>query len=226
MNKPILSRYRVDNIPLVLKPIFYLFGYGMGTILFFASLLLRITIKVEITGQENLREHSNHIFCHWHSSVPLATLCAVPSIFPVLGRGSYAFMQHPSWYMKPCHVLLRLMGIEKIILGSTGHSGRKAADQLVEYLKRGYSTVVMPDGPNGPPFILKKGILHMSLQTEVPIVAMQFISSDYFEFNTWDRKKLSYPFSMIKLKIGNPIQVNSDNFTEVQNKITGALEER
>ena len=96
--------------------------------------------------------------------------------------------------MKPCHVLLRLMGVEKIILGSTGHSGRKAADQLVEYLKRGYSTVVMPDGPNGPPFILKKGILHMSLQSGVPIVAMQFISSDYFEFNTWDRKKLSYPF--------------------------------
>ena len=226
MNKPILSRYRVDNVPLVLKPIFYLFGYGMGAILFFASLLLRITIKVEISGQENLGRYSNHIFCHWHSSVPLATLCAIPSIFPVLGRGSYAFMQHPSWYMKPCHVLLRLMGVEKIILGSTGHSGRKAADQVVEYLKRGYSTVVMPDGPNGPPFILKKGVLHMSLQSEVPIAAMQFISSDYFEFSTWDRKKLSYPFSTIKLKIGNPIQVTSDNFTEVQNKITQVLGKR
>ena len=80
MNKPILSRYRVDNIPHVLKPVFYLFGYGMGTIRFFFTLILRITIKVEITGQENLKEHSNHIFCHWHSYVPLATLCAVPNI--------------------------------------------------------------------------------------------------------------------------------------------------
>jgi lysophospholipid acyltransferase (LPLAT)-like uncharacterized protein len=63
----------------------------------------------------------------------------------------------------------------------------------------------------------------MSLQSGVPIVAMQFILSDYFEFNTWDRKKLSYPLSMIKLKIGNPIQVANDNFTEVQNEITEAL---
>ena len=66
----------------------------------------------------------------------------------------------------------------------------------------------------------------MSLQTGVPIVVMQFISSGYFEFNTWDRKKLSYPLSMIKLKIGNPIQVTNDNFSEVQNKITEALGKR
>jgi len=63
----------------------------------------------------------------------------------------------------------------------------------------------------------------MSLQSGVPIVAMQFILSDYFKFNTWDRKKLSYPLSMIKLKIGNPIQVANDNFTEVQNEIIEAL---
>jgi lysophospholipid acyltransferase (LPLAT)-like uncharacterized protein len=115
------------------------------------------------------------------------------------------------------------MGVEKIILGSTGHSGRKAADQLVEYLKRDYSTVVMPDGPNGPPFILKKGILHMSLQSGVPIVAIQFISSNYFEFNTWDRKKLSQPFSTIKIKIGKPLQFTIDDFDEAHTIITEAL---
>jgi hypothetical protein len=198
----------------------------MGFILFIVLLILRITIKLKITGQESLRENSNHIFCYWHSSTPLAALCSVPSLFPVLGHGSYALMQHPSWYMKPCHVLLRLMWVEKIILGSTGHSGRKAADLLVEYLKRGYSTVVMPDGPNGPPFILKKGILHMSLQSGVPIVAIQLISSNYFEFNTWDRKKLSHPFSTIKIKIGNPIQVTIDNFNEAHTIITEALGQR
>ena len=34
--------------------------------------------------------------------------------------------------MKICHVLLKLMGGEKISLRSTGYSGCKAADQLVE----------------------------------------------------------------------------------------------
>jgi len=132
-------------------------------------------------------------------------------------------MQHPSWYMKAIHVVLRLIGVDKIILGSTGHSGREAADQLVEYLRRGYSTVIMPDGPAGPPCVLKKGILHMSMQSGVPIVAMQFSASKFFELKTWDRKKWPYPFSTIKMKIGIPIQITRDNLDEAPRRITAAL---
>ena len=223
MSKSLLSRYRVDNVPFALQPIFYLYGYGVGILLFIVLLVLRLAIRVEITGQENLRGHSNHIFCLWHSFVPLSLLSTLPCFPKVLDRGSHVLMQHPNWYMKPIHVLLRLMGVETILLGSTGHSGREASEQLVEYLKRGYSTVVLPDGPNGPPFILKKGILHMSMQSGVPIVATQFIASKFVEFNTWDRKKMSYPFSTIKMKFGNPIQVTSDNFDEAHTIITEAL---
>jgi hypothetical protein len=79
--------------------------------------------------------------------------------------------------MKPIHVLLHLMGVKKIILGSTGHSGRDAAELLVGYLRMGYSTVVNPDGPGGPAFALKKGVLHLSLKSNVPIVPLQFSSS-------------------------------------------------
>jgi lysophospholipid acyltransferase (LPLAT)-like uncharacterized protein len=132
-------------------------------------------------------------------------------------------MQHPNWYMKPIHVLLRLMGVETIILGSTGHSGREAADQLVEHLKQGYSTVLNPDGPQGPAFILKKGIIHISMQSEVPIVALQFNASKFFELKTWDRKKFPYPFSTVRMRIGYPIQITSDNLDEAQNRITSAL---
>ena len=179
MSKSLLSRYRVDNIPFALRPIFHLYGYGVGILLFMVLLFLRIAIRVEITGQENLRGHSNHIFCLWHSFVPLSFLSTMPSIPRFLDRGSHAFMQHPSWYMKPIHVLLRLMGVETIILGSTGHSGREAADQLVEHLRHGYSTVLNPDGPQGPAFILKKGIIHISLQSRFPIVALQFSASNF-----------------------------------------------
>ncbi len=223
MSKSLLARYRVDNVPLSLRPPFYLYGYGLGILLFIASLVLRIGIKVDIIGRENLKLYSNHIFCLWHSSVPFAFLSLVPSIHKFLDRGSYAFMQHPSWYMKPIHVLLRLMGVETIILGSTGHSGREAADQLVEHLRQGYSTVLNPDGPQGPAFILKKGIIHISLQSRVPIVALQFSASRFFELNTWDRKKLPYPFSTVIMRIGYPIQITSDNLDEAQNRIAAAL---
>ncbi len=223
MSKSSLSQYRVDNVPFTLRPVFYLYGYGVAILIFILGLILRTMIRVEISGQENLRKHSNCIFCIWHTFVPLALISTAPNIPRVLDRASHAWMQHPTWYMKAIHVLLRLLGIEKIILGSTGHSGREAADQLVEYLKRGYSTLLMPDGPAGPPFVLKKGILHMSIQSGVPIVAMQLSASKFFELKTWDRKKWPYPFCRVKIKLGTPIQITSDNLDEAHNRITVAL---
>jgi lysophospholipid acyltransferase (LPLAT)-like uncharacterized protein len=223
MSRSSLSRYRVDNVPIIFRPVFYLYGYGVAILLLVVGLILRMMIKVEISGRENLRKNANYIFCHWHTFVPLALISAVPSIPKILDRTPHAWMQHPSWYMKAIHVVLRLIGVNKIILGSTGHAGREAAGQLVEYLRRGYSTVIMPDGPAGPPRLLKKGILHMSMQSGVPIVAMQFSASKFFELKSWDRKKWPYPFSTVEMKITTPIQITSDNFNEAQKRITAAL---
>lgn len=223
MSKSPLSQCRVDDVPAVIRPIFYLYGYGLALLLFIFGLILRATIKVEITGRENLGEHSNYVFCHWHSFIPLSLVTVVPNIPNVLDRASHAWMQHPSWYMKPIHVLIRLLGVKKIILGSTGHSGREAADQLAEYLQRGYSTILFPDGPSGPPFALKKGILHISMQSGVPIVALQFSGSRFIELKTWDRKKIPYPFSKVTMRIGAPIQITSSNFHESLSIITAAL---
>ncbi|NIM99091.1 MAG: DUF374 domain-containing protein [candidate division Zixibacteria bacterium] len=216
MPKSLLYRYQVNNVPLLLKPVFYIYSYGVALILFGYVLIFHLTSKIEVLGQERLEGRPNYIFCHWHTFIPL--------YFSAFYRNrSHVWMQHPFWFMKPIHLLLRFTGVEKIILGSTGHSGREAADELVEYLKKGYSTVLLPDGPNGPPFVLKKGILHISLQSQVPIVPMQFQASKFVEINTWDRKKWPVPFSAVRVQLGNPIQVTKDNFDEASREITRAL---
>ena len=212
MSKPILSRYEVDNVPLIIRPQFLFYGYVVGLLLFVYLVILKLTIKVKITGQEKIRKNPNHIFCLWHSLVPLALVIATPWIPAVLDRAAQGWMQHPLWYMKPIHVLLRLMGVRKIIMGSTGHSGREAADQLLDHLRQGWSTVLNPDGPHGPAYVLKKGILHLSLKSGVPVVPMRFSSSSFRELNTWDRKKFAYPFSTIEMEICGPVYVTEDNF--------------
>ena len=212
MSKPILSRYQVDEVPIIIRPQFYFYGYCLGLLLFILLVILRLTTKVKISGREKLRKNSNHIFCLWHSFVPLGLISGTPLIPAVLDRAPQAWIQHPVWYMKPVHILLRLMGVKKIIMGSTGHSGREGAEQLIEHLRTGYSTVLNPDGPQGPAFTLKKGILHMSLQSHVPIIVVQFKVPKSLELGTWDRKKLAYPFSTIEIKFGDPIQVTNNNF--------------
>jgi len=82
----------------------------------------------------------------------------------------------------------------------------------LNHLRQGYSTVLNPDGPHGPAFVLKKGILHLSLKSCVPVVALRFSSSRFRVLKTWDRKKFVYPFSTLEMKIGEPIQVTNENF--------------
>jgi lysophospholipid acyltransferase (LPLAT)-like uncharacterized protein len=223
MRKTVLYRYQVDEVPIIIRLQFYIYGYGLGLLLFILLLILRLTTKVKISGHENLRKNSNHIFCLWHSFVPLALVSATPLIPKFLDRAPQAWMQHPIWYMKPIHILLRLMGVKKIIMGSTGHSGREAAEQLLDRLRQGCSTVLNPDGPHGPAFVLKKGILHLSLESKVPVVALRFSSSNFRELRTWDRKKMSYPFSTIEMEIGEPIHVTKENFAHAHDLIERKL---
>jgi len=125
--------------------------------------------------------------------------------------------------MKPSHVMLRFIGVKKIVLGSSGYSGKEAADQLAEYLKKGYSTVLLPDSPSGPPFQMKKGTLHISLQSNVPIAPMRFQSTNSFEIPHWDRRKWPLPFSKITVVFGEPIQITKDNFEMAYNLISKSL---
>mgnify|MGYP000016157579 CR=1 FL=1 len=223
MNISILYRYNVDSVPIIIRPQFFIYGYGIGVFLYLLLLILRFITKVEISGREKLLGNSNHIFCLWHSFVPMALISAFPFIPLFLDQAPQAWMQHPIWYMKPIHVLLRLMGVKKIIIGSTGHSGREAADKLLDELRKGCSTVLNPDGPHGPAYVLKKGILHLSLKSGVPVVALRISAKKYRELNTWDRKKFPYPFSIIKLEIGDPVYVTKENFKHTANIIEGKM---
>ena len=200
-------KVRVDTAPSAVKPLVALYGYLVGCALFVYCAAQRITLRIQISGTENLVPDSSYIFCVWHGMVPLALQCSVPHLpDPLTGR-SHAWMQHPLWYMKPIHVLLRLIGVRRLVLGSSGHDGRRAADELAVLLRHGYSTVIMPDGPAGPRRTLKRGVLHLAAETNLPIVPLRFAASRSVVVPTWDRKEIPLPFSTIRLEIGRPIAV-------------------
>lgn len=216
MGKSFLYRYKVYNVPLLLQPSFYLYSYFVALILFIYVHIVHFTSKIKIVGQEHLDAQQNYIFCFWHTFMPL-----YGAVF--LKNRSEVWMQHPFWFMKSIHLFLRFTGVKKIILGSTGHYGREAADGLVEYLKKGYSTVLLPDGPSGPAFVAKRGMLHISFQSQVPIVPIQFKASKFFESHGWDRKKWPTPLSTINVQFGKAIFISEGNFDEAYCEIIKAL---
>jgi hypothetical protein len=128
------------------------------------------------------------------------------------------------------HAVLRLSGV-KLVMGSAGHGGRAASDVVVsfhhvevtagplclrlrigcrqiEHLQRGWSSFVNPDGPRGPPKVLKKGIFWMSAKSQTPIVPMRFECSRQVHLSfMWDEKRLPLPGSSVDVFYGDPIMV-------------------
>jgi lysophospholipid acyltransferase (LPLAT)-like uncharacterized protein len=215
-SRPFTSRYLVDNVPLVLRPIHGAFSYLLGFSLFAYVRLVHLTSRIEIVGRERIEDSSNRIYCYWHG---LGTIAICVFYRP----RRHVWMQHPGWLVKHCHVMVRLLGVERIVYGSTGFGGREAADEIVDYVKRGFSTVVFPDAPRGPLYVLKDGVLHMSLKSGVPIAPVRFWVSNHLQLNGWDRKRIPLPFSTIRADFREPIQVTEENFNEARERLKEAL---
>jgi lysophospholipid acyltransferase (LPLAT)-like uncharacterized protein len=125
--------------------------------------------------------------------------------------------------MKPIHVVLRLMGMKRLIIGSSGEEGRQAADEVARLVKAGYSTTISPDGPYGPPQVLKKGVLHMALKSGVPIVPLTVSASRFVTWPSWDAKKLPLPFSRIRVIVAKAVLVNRENWEESLARVVSGL---
>ncbi|MDB5283411.1 MAG: hypothetical protein JWO06_2486 [Bacteroidota bacterium] len=132
-------------------------------------------------------------------------------------------MNHPAWYMKPVHVLLKLTGVSKLCLGSSGNSGKEALADVITYLKQGYSTTIACDGPAGPNHVLKPGVLLMSRDAGIPVIALRFTCSSFFRLGKWDKKFVPMPFSQIVVEASPPVFVTNDNFDDSDKLITDWL---
>jgi lysophospholipid acyltransferase (LPLAT)-like uncharacterized protein len=138
-------------------------------------------------------------------------------------RSDHAMISHSAAYMKPLHFLFRLMGLKRIFLGSSGNEGQKAVNALAQVVKNGASTTISPDGPAGPARSLKKGVLHLALQSGVPIIPLTISASRAISVRSWDSKKHPIPFSRIRMMVHEPIYVDRDNFNDAAKRSEAAL---
>jgi lysophospholipid acyltransferase (LPLAT)-like uncharacterized protein len=195
---------RVDNIPWYIKPFFLLWGHAMGLLLYFWTLSIRLTCKIKFTGAPLPANGSPVAYCIWHKDLAL--------YFAVFNKvNNQAWLNHPAWYMKPIHVLLHLTGVEHICLGSSGNNGMAALENVIGYLKQGYSTLVACDGPAGPAYQIKPGVLWMSRDAQIPVVPLRFNCKRGMRLGGWDKKFVPFLFSEIIVEVGPNIQVTENN---------------
>ena len=211
------SLYRVDNVPILIRPFWLGVSYILGIFQYLIQLIVHYSSHIEFIGNDPRKKDFRCIYAVWHGEIFV--------LFSAFARfKKLAVINHPLWYMKPIHVMLYLFGVEKIYLGSSGYNGRRAADSLIEALaSKKFSSIVNPDGPSGPVRKLRGGILHMAHKSRLPIVALAISCKPEFRLNTWDRKLIALPFSHIRVRFSEPIYVTNENFAEAKKNLIQAL---
>lgn len=87
------------------------------------------------------------------------------------------------------------------------HNARaEAFKKMTAHLKYGKDILLLtPDGPRGPQYVVKPGVVEAAKETGASIIPMSWKASSFWQFKTWDKLLLPKPFSTIEVNFGEAI---------------------
>jgi hypothetical protein len=95
------------------------------------------------------------------------------------------------------------------VRGSSRRGGKEGLKQMLEYLRshRGVISGLSVDGPRGPAYRSKLGMLILAREMGVPLFPLRIWARRRILFRSWDRTMLPLPFNYIVAWAGEPIEV-------------------
>jgi len=104
--------------------------------------------------------------------------------------------------------------------GSSTRGGVKAFVASLRMIKKGYHFTAAVDGPRGPIFKTKEGVIRLSEKSGRPILPLRAWPKHYIPLWTaWNKGKVPLPFSKIHVVIGRPERYSRDDTDEVLNSL-------
>ena len=120
---------------------------------------------------------------------------------------------------------LRFFQVEAV-RGSSSRRGAQALLELTSYTERGYSIAITPDGPRGPRYEVRDGILGLAQLSGLPILPVSVQVSRKFCLKSWDRFQIPWPFARCDIFIGEPVLVPRDATEEQREELRRTLASR
>lgn len=111
-----------------------------------------------------------------------------------------------------------------VIRGSSSRDGMQAMMTMMRVLRSGGVVALPPDGPRGPAFVTKPGIVQMAQSLNVPILPMSFDNSRKKVLSSWDSSYLPRPFGKINIVMGEALYIDTnENIESACARINDAL---
>jgi lysophospholipid acyltransferase (LPLAT)-like uncharacterized protein len=101
---------------------------------------------------------------------------------------------------------LALWGIHTV-RGSSTRGGVSGFLRLVEAYRNGDTLAVIPDGPRGPRYEAKPGVIRLAKATRATIFPVSCAVSRSLHLRSWDRLIIPLPFARVTFLVGEPIDV-------------------
>lgn len=163
--------------------------------------------RIKELGRTDLRpQGESKIYAHWHGDELL-----------MMKMGQFRNMAVMASRSKDGELMtgvLKLLGF-KVVRGSSSRGGAGGLKGLLDAVKKqGCHTSLAVDGPRGPIYEVKPGVIAIAQKTGRPIVPTGGASGSRFVFKkAWNQCYLPLPFSKCCVIYGNPMVV-SENATE------------
>lgn len=173
------------------------------------------TLKIKYYTHPEIKsiDRSKVIYASWHGHLLLLT----------------SFCQHfhtclltdLSWSAEIITRILEKLGY-KVARGSSKRKGIRGLINMKNAFRDGWSGGITVDGPKGPRYKSKEGILFLSKKFSYPIIPLTGAAEKKWILNTWCRFLIPKPFSKCYIAFGKPVwnAIDTDNFlTEDLDKI-------
>jgi len=169
--------------------------------------LLDFTYRYRVFGIENreqaVNHHKNRTFAiaSWHGN----------SFAGVLGHAWQNFSPLCSHSKDGSMVAFLCERIgQKPVRGSSSRGGGEAREQLVRHLASGSNPAFTVDGPKGPIYDAKPGIIAVAKAGSCAILPLCAMGEKNWVLRSWDRLHIPKPFSRIAIAYGKPLTIPVD----------------
>ena len=114
--------------------------------------------------------------------------------------------------------------------GSSSRGGREALRELIKLTNAGYEIGITVDGPRGPRYEVKAGVITLASRTGIPILPTASRGRRSWTLvKSWDHFRVPKPFTEVLVLYGEPILVpehlNDEDLQATQTRITESLME-
>lgn len=91
------------------------------------------------------------------------------------------------------------------------HNARhQALSQMIKQLKQNHEVmIVTPDGPRGPRYQVKPGIVVAAQESSAYIIPFSWSANNFWQLKSWDQLRFPKPFTRIQATFGAPILIDN-----------------